>query len=1180
MFSVTSLFEFLALSFSFVLWATAPSAFSNPTPSVLTTATRTRIELPVRESFNNDTDRKTYEVPVEIPNDANGCRTVLAFTTLNTRADVSVDGQPAGACVFPGGELDITPLVRPGTRQTITIDVSAYPPAKGTLDFNAPDRAETKKSTLKNKGPTGPVFLDIFPAGARILDSTVETSVRDGTITFVAETEGLANTSCSLTATITGCSEEHTFRAEDLSPSADGTLRFTAEWKDAKLWDTHTPGNLYTCSLALHNANGTLLDEVLPFRFGFREVLVEGRDLLLNGIPIHLRAQHDPTATEPNATHDKAYSHATNLLARGWNHAIAGNYNFSPGCVSYVGDMLDAYDEAGLLYSFTLPSLRDFDHDKLVSDPDLQAEYRRLARWAVRLARRHPCVILYAMNHNATGYRGDMDPRRIGVGYDIISAIENDPGFSQELAWIPRRRRLAEWCRSVAVEEDPTRPAYHHESGDLGVFHTCNIYLDWAPRQERSEWLADWSERGTKPVFFVEWGCPHVSNWSWYRGPLFIHRHDAYHSLWAAEYAAEYRGAAAFEPDTASRAALVAEEELWATKKPWSWGHMRYRCLYNIEENYDGIIAHFLSDNWRCLRAWGATAMLPWDQGDDFHRRTGELTRRGRTFQRWNMPECAFIGGDGVFTDKRHLYRAGDEARKTLVILNDRRVPATVRYRAVLTANGAEPMQGNIVEGEMEVPAGSRRDVPVAFSLPAGLTNGSIEAQFDFGNGVRQSDAFAITVIPEAQPATPEKLLLYDPKGLTTATFDRLGIPYQATDLKAPLPPRARIVIGRESLTPELFRSRIVPLFDVRGRALIFEQTAETLSALGFRVQRHGLRQVFANYRGDTLPELDPALLRDWSGESTLLSPYNDLPPIASDYVREDWAGFIHTRVWRCRQRGTVSSVLPEKPQRGDWRALVDGGFALEYAPLLEQRAGKGCVTWCQLDVTGRTVPDPAADEIIKDLVAAIGRDIHGGIKPRALSHEAFLLGRALSLDFEQDFKANVAADPARRIYLATTGSEKPEDLTAQVEAGARVLCLGFRADEVAAWSPVPLAMTPTNGCYASAIAEPPKELNGLTAADWMWHGSLDFDAFTEPVPDGNEAFRVVRHGKGAYIFWQTPPAVIDETARPYLRITKRHAWLMLSRLLANLGCGNEATGIGYFDAPISDDDPYRYYRW
>ena len=132
----------------------------------------------------------------------------------------------------------------------------------------------------------------------------------------------------------------------------------------------------------------------------------------------------------------------------------------------------------------------------------------------------------------------------------------------------------------------------------------------------------------------------------------------------------------------------------------------------------------------------------------------------------------------------------------------------------------------------------------------------------------------------------------------------------------------------------------------------------------------------------------------------------------------------------------------------------------------------------------------------------------------------------------------------------------------------------------MAAWSPVPLACVETNGCFSTPVAEPPPELEGLSAADLYWHGTMSLAAFTEPAPDGNEAFRVVRRGKGCYVFWQTPPSAFDEEARPALRGTKRHAWIVLSRILSNLGCAWAASGVGYRDAPVADDDPYRYFRW
>ena len=56
------------------------------------------------------------------------------------------------------------------------------------------------------------------------------------------------------------------------------------------------------------------------------------------------------------------------------------------------------------------------------------------------------------------------------------------------------------------------------------------------------------------------------------------------------------------------------------------------------------------------------------------------------------------------------------------------------------------------------------------------------------------------------------------------------------------------------------------------------------------------------------------------------------------------WCGIPVPHIWRCGNQGNVASVLIEKPARGDFLPLVDGGFSLQYSPLLEYREGQGVV--------------------------------------------------------------------------------------------------------------------------------------------------------------------------------------------------------------------------------------------
>ena len=981
---------------------------------------------------------------------------------------------------------------------------------------------------------------------------------------------------------------DRAFTSGALAPDAEGRIAFTAEWKDAALWDVHTP-NLHECRLVLLASDGTPLDAALPFAFGFRDVKTAGRDLLLNGIPMHLRGCNVAAigAGADGACAETAREIVARLRADGFNFAIMDNYNFRPGNVSYMDALLDECDRAGFPISFSLPHVRDFGEETHVNvkmdDPRNRANYRSVAEWVIRRARNHPCVVAWAMNHNMGGYAGDMNPLRIDGRY-TIPAPENRDGPPW---WSYRSRANCHAAWEIAKSIDATRPIYHHESGNLDEFHTSNIYLNWAPVQERSDWLQHWGETGEKPLFFVEWGMPHIASWSSHRGPSFIHSTPELQSMWISEFAAAFRGDAAYEGDAEGAVkALAREEELWANGEPFKFWQI-HPVLNDCEGNYAGVVRRFMGDNWRSHRAWGITAMVPWDQGK-FHAGGKSETREnparwenlkkpgivpdrflpgnwlsglgdradftrtpiGETVARWNGDDCAFIGGDGVFTDKAHHFRPGDVVRKTLVILNDRRHPQTVRWNCTLRETG------KTLSGAVTVAPGARRDVPVAFRLPRRVPGRhTTAATFTFENGEVQTDEFPLETYAPAPRPKVDGLALYDPKGLTAKELKRLGIRFEkvadiaALQGGASSPGEPPLVVGRECVTSNLLYEVLVPRARAGGRVLVFEQTKETLDALGFRAQTYGLRDVFPRNREacKTLG-LDAEALRDWNGESTLVPPYlENLDEIETQRPTDTWAGFRNHRVWRCRNRGNVATALPEKPTLGDWMPLVDGGFDLQYAPLIEWRLGLGDITFCQLDVTARTVPDPVAEDLVYRLVERL------------------------------------ASPDGRTVFglLYRSGAAQPAGLRDEVAAGAHVLCLGFSAAEVAAWSPVPLAMAPTNRCYAARIEKLPPELDGLSNADWQWHGSMDFDAFHGRPANGNAALRVVPHGKGSYVFWQVPPESIDEKSRPYLRTSKRRAQWMLARLAGNLGIDLAAPDrIGYADIPEADDDPYRYYRW
>ena len=1154
----------------------------------LSSAARTVIELGSVE--DNAAETMELKRKVRVPESAAGMSAYVDVRLVCTRAEVLLDGVRAGAIDYPGGEVEVTKLVKPGSEQTIELKVSAYPRNEKTLDFNAPDRATAAKSTVENRGAWG-AKLEFRGRDWCLRRTLVACDTARKRIAFrpVYEKGREPDGAAKLRVRVTGCGVDKTFEG-----AAKG---FVAEFSEAKTWDLDTPENVYTAAVSVvagqqahdnkrgQQAHDNKIDEMEAFEFGFREVRVKGKDILLNGTPVHLRMVNATPLTS------RKFKRESGTIGEwigkweklGFNGFIADNYNWRPGVTRDPEEFLSECDRRGLAFSFTLPSLSEFTERELREKEEKREELRAFQEYVIRRWGNHPSILLYGMDHNQLGYHGDMNPLRMNGDYDIVKE-------KGERCYLDSKRPVAELVEKTARELDPTRPVYHHESGTFGAFHTCNIYLDWAPRQERSDWLEEWSKNGVKPMFFVEWGAPHISSWSSYRGPLFIWRNHVYQNILASEYASAYIGDAAYDASPICHEVLKREESFWNRHERANWGWYNLK-LKDWDNCYSSIQKRFLDDNWRSHRAWGISAIVPWDQGHAFREDGVTLTPMGEAFARWNGRDCSFIGGEAPFTDKRHLFRAGDKIVKTLVMLNDRRRAEKVRWEARLADGKGREVAKR--EGGAEIAAGARQDARIEFALPENAEGRyRLKAKFVHSDGSVERDEFSIDIVKRIEPKLDgARFFLYDPKGTTAAELKRLGIPFDLIGGAAgggmrglagaagggDLPDGAKVIIGREALTPEIYREFVQPLRERHADVLIFEQSAKTLAALGFRVQTIGLREAFPIGGDWSWGRIKPEMLRDWAGEATLVGAYlENLPAKETEYPRTDWAGFSNTRVWRCRNRGSVASVVPEIPTLGDWRGIVRGGFALEYAPVIEQRWRDSSVVWCQLDVSGRSERDPAAEELVKRLCEYTARKVYAGHGASAIGFKAFFELRDRGVRFNQDEKAPLAS----RIVVSSGCGKKPAEVDGIVEKGGYVVALGLSAEEVSEWSPVKLAMAATNECFYSRIERFEGPLRGLSNADLAWHGSMAFDAFLDSDERSNAALMVVPYGKGAFVFWQVPPWKIDVENRPYLKASRKHADHMLMRILSNCDFSFEEKNIRYGDVPAAEDDPYRYYRW
>jgi hypothetical protein len=588
-----------------------------------------------------------------------------------------------------------------------------------------------------------------------------------------------------------------------------------------------------------------------------------------------------------------------------------------------------------------------------------------------------------------------------------------------------------------------------------------------------------------------------------------------------------------------------------------------------------------------------------------FERSDWVPTAAAQALIRNNRPLLAYIGGQPErFTSKDHNYRAGESVEKQVIVINNSR--ETVTGDCEWSLELPQPVSGR---RSLRIQTGEQERIPIRLELPGRLAPGAyrLSLRASFSSGDIQEDGFLVHVLPAA-PSTGSnaRIALFDPQGETGRLLDGIGVRWQPVTPTADLSAFDLLIIGKGALTvtgpgPDIRRVR-------EGlKVVVFEQTAEALEKrLGFRATEYGLRQVFPRLADHPLLEgLEADHLRDWRGEATICPPRLTYTPsrryAGAPSVR--WCDLDVTRVWRCGNRGNVASVLIEKPPAGDFLPIADGGFSLQYSPLLEYREGQGMVLLCQLDVTGRTESDPAAERLARNLIGYVSgwtprparKAVYAG-HPAGRSHLAALGIR--SADGE-----SAPPTPQDVLILGPGGARRAAapagGIGAWLNSGGRLVGIGLDAGEAGEWLPAAVRMQRTehisSGFGPSRVGSP---FAGIGPADMHLREPrlLDaIDAAGNGAVLGNGVVAEIDDAK--MVFCQLAPWQFDPQ-QPNTKRTHRRVSFLVSRLLSNMGVSGTTPLLGRFgqppaspgekrwldglypDAPQEWDDPYRFFRW
>jgi hypothetical protein len=1183
-----------------------------------------------------------YQREITVPEEWSGRRIVLCAEYVNSLGIIYVDGKKAGEVRFPGSEADLTAVCRPGRKYVVSILVLAIPLKGVLLSYTDTNSAKQVKGTVERRGLCGDIYLAGMPSAARVSDVKVEPSVRKGEITINVAFDGLAaDTAYTARVKIVDNGRgvrEFTSKPFRASALKSGRLAITEKWKPEKLWDIHTPRNLMTAEVSLVEAAGKrkLLDTYYPVRFGFREFWIDERDFFLNGTRLHLSAVPLDNAQlgARAATYEAARETMKRLQSFGINFVYTHNYGCEPGSHVSFAEVLRAADDVGMLVAFSQPHFGHYDWK--APDADRSNGYARHAEYYVRSAQNHPSVVAYSMSHNATGYDEDMNP-------DWIDGIREP----RDDNWSRNNAKLALRAEAIVQSLDPGRIVYHHSSGNLGSMHTSNFYLNFVPIQELSDWFEHWATKGKKPVFLCEYGVPFTWDWTmyrgWYKGQRSWGSAKVPWEFCLAEWNAQFLGDRAFRISEAEKRNLRWEASQFRAGKRWHRWDYPVTVGSSDFEDRQVVIAQYLTDSWRAHRSWGISANSPWEYAAFWKLREGAGKKRkefkvdweglqkpgfspdyaqgrqgqfstdlelsdwtptpaARALIRNNRPLLAYLAGKpDHFTSKDHNFRQGETVEKQLVIINNSR--QTVVCECDWSLGLPKPATGN---KKVSVQPGAQEPIPLRLELPATLASGVYElsASVRFDTGEIQKVSFAIHVLPRATAVTAAaKIALLDPKGQTAKLLTGLKVRFQELKATADLAGYDVLIVGKEALTlggpgPDLGRVR-------DGlKVIVFEQTGEVLEKrFGFRVAEYGLRQVFKRVPDHpVLANLEVDNLRDWHGAATLLPPRlkYTLRPRYGPTVQ--WCGIDVPRAWRCGCRGNVASVLIEKPARGDFLPVLDGGYSLQYSPLLEYREGKGMVLFCQMDVTARTESDPAADTLTRSILRYTS-----DWKP-TMSKKVLYVGEsagkshleAIGLSPAEYARDELSADHA--LIVGPGASKKlasdSEAIAKWLKQGGHLLALGL--DEAEATTFVPFQVKMKKKEHIATDFEPPARnslLRGIGPADVH-----NRDPREIPLVTGGAAVLgngVLANARSAnVILCQLVPWQFDQKKQMNLKRTFRRVSCLVTRLAANMGAAGATPILDrvrkpvtardekrwldglYLDVPEEWDDPYRFFRW
>lgn len=195
------------------------------------------------------------------------------------------------------------------------------------------------------------------------------------------------------------------------------TVNLSAHISNPAKWTSETP-YLYTLKMALLSSDGHIQDTA-ETRVGFKETLIDGQTLYLNGVPIKVNAINSHMQ-DPERGHVKTEESIRKDFEtlKKFNFNAVRTAHYPP-----VNKYLELADEYGI---FIIDETGDEAHatEYLSDDPAFTDMYRERVRQMVLRDRNHPCVLFWSAGNES------------GEGSNITEVIKEGRKYDSTRYWM------------------------------------------------------------------------------------------------------------------------------------------------------------------------------------------------------------------------------------------------------------------------------------------------------------------------------------------------------------------------------------------------------------------------------------------------------------------------------------------------------------------------------------------------------------------------------------------------------------------------------------------------------------------------------------------------------------------------------------------------------------------------